>query len=155
MADRPPPLDGIHHLKVFVTDLDVSLTWWKRAFGAGRDEALDHYTPEGMLFAYILSVPGIDSPVELRHDPAAARRAAGLDPVTFAVATKRDLQAWAEYLESSDIEHSGVLTAYDGWLLVTRTPDGLSIRLITRESHGWDPAHADLSSPWLSTRQGD
>jgi catechol 2,3-dioxygenase-like lactoylglutathione lyase family enzyme len=154
MTDGPPPLDGIHHLKVFVTDLDASLTWWKRAFGADRVEALDHYTPEGTLFAYLLSVPGIDSLVELRHDPAAAGRAARLDPVTFAVAAKRDLQAWAEYLASSDIEHSGVLTAYDGWLLVIRTPDGLSIRLITRESHGWDPARADLGSPWLSTQQG-
>lgn len=134
-----------------MADLDVSLAWWARAFGGNRIDALDHATPDGTLFACLVSIPGINVPLELRHDPQAAQRAAGPDPVTFGVTTKQDLHTWADHLESTGIEHSGVLTGYDGWLLAIHTPDRLTIRLITRESHGWDPAHADLDSPWLST----
>ena len=38
----PPPLQGIHHLKLPVSDLDTSLTFYQRAFGARRIPAADH-----------------------------------------------------------------------------------------------------------------
>ena len=39
---QPPPLQGIHHLKLPVSDLDTSLTFYERAFGARRIPEADH-----------------------------------------------------------------------------------------------------------------
>ena len=43
---QPPPLQGIHHLKLPVSDLDTSLTFYERAFGGRRipeaGEAVNH-----------------------------------------------------------------------------------------------------------------
>jgi catechol 2,3-dioxygenase-like lactoylglutathione lyase family enzyme len=142
-------LDGIHHLKFPVSDLAVSLRWWERALGAERQPKWDHFTPDGRLFAYILHVPGIDIPIELRLAPEAAAAVSGFDPVTLAVATETDLKNWAARLDAAEVPHSPVLRGLLGWLLALHDPDGLAIRLHTRETHGWDADNADLDSPWL------
>jgi catechol 2,3-dioxygenase-like lactoylglutathione lyase family enzyme len=144
-----PHLDGIHHLKFPVSDLAVSLKWWERALGAERQPKWDHFTPDGRLFAYILQVPGIDFPIELRLDPEAAKAVSGFDPVTLAVATEAELQNWAVQLDEAEVPHSPILRGLLGWLLALHDPDGLAIRLHTRETHDWDADNADFDSPWL------
>jgi catechol 2,3-dioxygenase-like lactoylglutathione lyase family enzyme len=143
-------LDGIHHLKFPTSDLDASLDWWQRAFGAERQKHLDHITTDGRLYAYVIRVPGLDLPIELRQDPEAAAGMRGFDPVTFAAATEIDLHAWARRLEGAGLDHSPVLRGLVGWLLATRDPDGLSVRIYTREMHEWDPVNADTDSPWVT-----
>jgi len=146
----PAPISGIHHLKIAVSDLQASLSWWQDVTGARRDPELDHRGPGGQLFACLMEVPGVGPPLELRLDPAAARAVAGLDPITFAVDTRDDLARLGTRLDGLGIEHSPVLRGLVGWILVVRTPDDLSVRFHTRESHAWDPEHADFSSPWIS-----
>ena len=143
-------LDGVHHLKFAVADLDDSLRWWEKVFSAQRQPDLDHTTREGELFAYILFVPGLDMPVQLRFDTAGARSTAGLDPASFAVPTERELHEWAARLDDLGIDHSPVLRGFTGWLLVVRNPDGLSIRLHSRETHDWDPANVEYDSVWVT-----
>ncbi|MFI6166317.1 VOC family protein [Nocardia sp. NPDC051052] len=143
--------DGIHHLKVFVADLAADLAWWEAVVGAQRDPQLDHHTPDGDVFAHIVHIPGIETPVELRLNPDAAERTAALDPVTFAVRTRADLDVLGDRLNTLGIEHSPVLRGIVGWLLVVRSPSGLSVRFYTRQSHDRNPAMADLASPWLTT----
>ena len=147
---EPGPVSGIHHLKVYVGDLRASLSWWQDVTGARHDPALDHRAADGRLFAYLVEIPGIGLYVELRLDPAAAKAVAGLDPVTFAVDTREDLARLSTRLDSLGIEHSPVLRGLVGWILVVRTPDDLSVRFHTRETHEWDPEHADFDSPWLA-----
>jgi catechol 2,3-dioxygenase-like lactoylglutathione lyase family enzyme len=147
---EPAPISGIHHLKVFVSDLAASLSWWEAATGARRDPALDHHSPGGQLFAYLLEIPGVAPYLELRLNPAAADAVAGLDPVTFAVDMRADLERLSARLDGMGIDHSPVLRGLAGWLLVVRTPDGLSVRFHTRESHEWDPENADFRSPWIT-----
>src|SRR5258708_29271942 len=98
MAGRPA-LDGVHHLKFAVADLDDSVSWWEQVFSAQRQPHLDHVTPEGGLFACILVVPGLEMPVQLRLDPAGAKSIAGVDPVSLAVPTGRDLHEWLARLD--------------------------------------------------------
>jgi catechol 2,3-dioxygenase-like lactoylglutathione lyase family enzyme len=147
-------ISGIHHLKTPVTDLNASLSWWRDVTGARHDETLDHRTPDGRLFACVVQIPGAGPYLELRLDPAGASAVAGLDPVTFAVDTRSGLARLDESLESLAIPHSPVLRGIAGWLLVTLTPDGLAVRFHTRETHEWDPEHADFGSPWLSPPRG-
>ena len=147
-----PMLDDVHHLKVPVSDLNKSLTWWNTVLGAERQPQWDHLNREGKLFAYMCLLPGLEPPLELRLDPDAARGSAGFDPVTYAVKSASDLHEWARYLDEAGIEHSPILRGFIGWLLVLFDPDGLSIHLYTRETHDWDEANADVDSPWLGKR---
>jgi catechol 2,3-dioxygenase-like lactoylglutathione lyase family enzyme len=147
-----PMLDGVHHLKVPVTDLDESLTWWNKVLGAERQRQWDHFNREGKLYAYMCLLPGLEPPLELRLDPDAARSSAGFDPVSYAVKSASDLHDWARHLDEAGIDHSPVLRGFIGWLLVLFDPDGLPIHLYTRETHYWDEADADVDSPWLGKR---
>ncbi|HET6295636.1 MAG TPA: VOC family protein [Kribbella sp.] len=149
MSERPY-LTGVHHLKVPVSDLEASLRWWEQAFAAERQPKLDHAAPDDRVFGYILLVPGVQEPVELRLDPVAAKSVAGCDPVTFAVDTLAQLGRFETWCDQNGITHSPVLRGLVGWLLVLVTPDGLHVRIHTRESHEWDLAKADLHSPWVS-----
>lgn len=143
-----PELAGLHHLKYAVSDLELSLRWWEVAFGAKRQEQWDHVMPDGQLFAYLLVVPGLPCPVELRLAPGSAAALGAFDPVTMGVDTEAELNAWADHLDAVGIRHSGVLRGISGWVLVTRTPDGTSVRLYSHELHGWDADHADADNEW-------
>ena len=60
-----PRLDGLHHVKIPVSDLAVALDHYERAFGAVRLPEADHFRPDGELFAYICQVDGLDTLLEL------------------------------------------------------------------------------------------
>ena len=150
MATSTPTLDGIHHLQIAVTHLDASLAWWEQLFGAERQEYLDHAAPDGFRSAYILLIPGVNIPLQLVLDPEAAKAGAGLDPMALAVATELDLYRWAERLDEIGTPHSPVLRGFVGWLLILRDPDGLSIRLYSRETHEWDPTKVDHDATWMA-----
>jgi len=143
-----PPLQGIHHLKFAVADLDRSCAFYETVFGARRIVAFDHKRPDGSLFAYILEVPGLGTLLELRLDPGAAAKTAGFDPVTIAVADQAALEGWIAVLDAAGIPHSGVLVAIQAWLLVFDDPDGRRLRLYTLTAHGPEiPFEKD--SPWI------
>ena len=84
MSDAAP-VSGIHHLKIVVSDLQASLSWWQDVTGARRNPDFDHRTADGQLFAHLLEIPGVGPYLELRLDPAAAAAVGSLDPITFAV----------------------------------------------------------------------
>lgn len=149
-----PSLVGIHHLKFAVSDLDVSLDWWERAFGGKRQVHWDHALPDGRIFAYMMLVPGLDAPVELRLAPGSAE-VAGFDSIVFAVETMADLEEWAAHLRSVGIDNSGVIRGFIGWLLVAHDPDGNSLRLYSNETHPWDAAGADIDNPWVASLDRD
>ncbi len=148
---QPPPLQGIHHLKLPVSDLDTSLTFYERAFGARRIPEADHrHASDGSLYAYILAVPGLGTALELRLDPERAERHRLFDPVTIAVRDRATLAAWDEYLTGQGIVHSEVITAIQAWLIVVPDPDGHRLRLYTLETHGPELT-PDEDNPWVRT----
>jgi catechol 2,3-dioxygenase-like lactoylglutathione lyase family enzyme len=143
-----PNLIGIHHLKFAVADLARSLDYYERVFGAQRIEKFDHIDPNGRLFAYIISIPGTDTPLELRLNASAASRQIGFDPVTFLVDSRVDLEKWINHLSVSRVPHSGLLVGALGWLVAMEDPDGRRIRLYTRETHGPEE-QVSWDSPWI------
>lgn len=58
--------------------------------------------------------------------------------MAFAVDDASDLEAWMEHLDGHGIEHSPLIEASVGWLLVFHGPDGLEIHRYTWASHGKD-----------------
>ena len=146
---QPPPLQGIHHLKIAVSDLARSLDFYQRAFDARRIPEADHRRrDDGALYAHILSVPGLGTLLELRLDPARAQRHSGFDPVTIAVPDRLALTAWCAHLDAQQIRHSPIITAIQAWLVVVEDPDGTRLRLYTLERHGPE-LPPDENNEWL------
>ncbi len=145
----PPALQGVHHLKFPVGDLDRSLAFYQRALGGQRVAKWDHVHRDGTRYAMILEVPGLGTKLELRLDPAQADAQRGFDPVTIAVQDRAALAAWKDHLDGAGIEHSPVLTAIQAWLVVFVDPDGRRLRLYTLETHGPE-LPPDEDSPWIA-----
>ncbi|MFF1451338.1 antibiotic biosynthesis monooxygenase [Streptomyces sp. NPDC058274] len=145
-----PAHDGIHHLKLPVSDLERSTDWYCTVLGARRVTELDHRRPDGTLFAVILDVPGLPARLELRLDPRTAGALKDYDFLTLSVADRGALDAWATRLDALGIHHSPPIVAMVGWLLVVPDPDGLRLRFYTTQPHGLGESAVEFASPWLS-----
>jgi catechol 2,3-dioxygenase-like lactoylglutathione lyase family enzyme len=143
---------GLHHLKVPVSDLDVSAAWYEKALRATVLADLDHRDPEGNLFARMLQIPGVEVLVELRLAPKAAAATDGYDPITLQVDDQAHLRQWVDHLDAADIQHSPELRSMIGFLLVVPDPDGLMLRIHTRPTAdtALDSGGADHDSPWTT-----
>ena len=144
-----PIHNGIHHIKLPVTDLERSIEWYRTVLGAHRLTQLDHRRPDGTLFAVILDIPGIAGRVELRLDPSTAKALGGYDFLTLTVADKSAMDEWVARLDTLGIRHSPLIVALVGWLLVVPDPDGLRLRFYTTQPHGLDRSAVEFDSPWL------
>jgi catechol 2,3-dioxygenase-like lactoylglutathione lyase family enzyme len=145
-----PSIDGIHHLKFSVSDLESSQRFYEVALGAQRLRELDHRRPDGELFAYILAIEGLGTHLEIRLSPTAAAAEAGQDHLTLTVDTRDELEAWRQHFADVSVPHSPVLTGIVGWLLIVEDPDKRRIRFYTRETHA--PGEGVSSDAyWLGT----
>jgi catechol 2,3-dioxygenase-like lactoylglutathione lyase family enzyme len=89
-----PPSQGIHHLKLAVTDLQRSLSFYETLFGVKRIPQADHkHESDGSLYAFILDVPNLGTKLELRLNPEQARKHFYFDPIAIAVLTRQILNS--------------------------------------------------------------
>ena len=133
-------LVGIHHVKFPVTDLARSRAWYERLFGL--TPSMEFPDGDGVVRGVgyePVGRPGVA--VCLRENAAAARGIAGFDPVSFAIADRAAAEAWVARLDELGIEHSPVIEATLGWLVVFHDPDGTELHLYSIEEHGID--HGD------------
>jgi catechol 2,3-dioxygenase-like lactoylglutathione lyase family enzyme len=149
-----PRLKGLHHIKLPVTDLETSLNWYRRVFDAEHLIRFDHYDGANTRYAVILQLPGVDIPIELRWAPDAAAVTVGYDPVHFVAGGADDLPAWVAHLDTLGIEHSPVITALAGQLLIFRDPDQTYLHLLTVPEGGvlaieMNPDAAEPEGPWI------
>ena len=148
-------LSGLHHLKIFVFDLEASLDWYQRVFGADHLEALDHLDSDGARYAVVVNIPGLPVPVELRWAPAAAKALRECDIIVLAVDSAERLADWIEHLDANEVEHSPVIGEGNGSVVVIADPDGKFIRLMVSPPGGVAaqtlPAkHLDPEGLWLN-----
>ncbi len=131
MSDAPA-LDGIHHVKLPVSDIARSRDWYTRVVGLEvdmefRDEG------EGPVRGIDGRVPGLDDTgLALREAPDIAAALAGFDPIALGVANRSAVDDWVAHLDRLGIEHSPVIRAAIGWLVTLRDPDGIELRLYSR-----------------------
>lgn len=119
----PPPhrplVLGIHHLKFAVSNLSLSLAWYERVMGAHRISTLDHVDGSGDRFAVICEMREWNGLfLEFRENASKALDDRNWDPVTLAVAGRRELGAWLRWLDLCGTRHSSLLTGLRGWLVV-------------------------------------
>lgn len=129
-----PDLASIHHISLTVTDIDRSVAWYKDVLGLAELMREDH--PDGSGYAIILGKQDFSMCVGLHThsangaEPSNEKRT-GLDHVSFGVADRRDLDAWAEHFKRLGVTQSPVNDRGTYTVLVFRDPDNIQLELIS------------------------
>ena len=128
-----PTLDGVHHLKLPVTDLNRSIDWYRTRLGYA---VAVEFHEQGNLAGVVLSHPDGGPQLGLRLDPDRARAAAGFDYFAIGVPDKTAMEALAAHLTGLGEAHAGVHFATTGWILpLLHDPDGHEVRFYTTDQH--------------------
>ena len=147
MADTTPlaPLQGIHHVRVTVTDIQRSKDFYSTVFGA--DPAIDAtdkideegatQDPKRFFGGCIFQVEGQLfglRPVARTGDRFDSTRV-GLDHVSFGVPSKADLTAAAERLDAAGVVNGGVLPLEGTGMSILsfQDPDDINLELVAPE----------------------
>jgi glyoxylase I family protein len=133
-----PAVTGFHHFSSTVCDVEASARWYERVFGMNRvPVTFPHYGAEDSGYAVLLADPRSSVMIGLHHHDANLGEAfhesrTGLDHISFGVADRADLEAWASWLDELGIGHSGVIDTakpvpYS--VVVFRDPDNIQLEI--------------------------
>jgi glyoxylase I family protein len=134
-----PAVTGYHHFAPTVSDVEASARWYEQVFGMTRvPVAFPHHGGEESGYAVVLTEPRSGIVLGLHHhdaNPGQAfdERRTGLDHMSFAVAGRADLDAWASWLDSLGVENSGVVDTGNPVpysVVVFRDPDNIQLELM-------------------------
>ena len=81
-----------------------------------------------------------DTWLALREAPEVASALDGWNLVNWAVADRDGVEAWIQRLDELGIDHSPLIDATVGWMVVLNDPDGHELHLYSRQVHGIDQA---------------
>lgn len=76
-----------------------------------------------------------DHRLALRENPTLALAMTGFDPIAILVESRADVDAWAQRMDGLGIDHEPVRAGAVGWLLIFDDPDGIQLKVYTRELH--------------------
>ena len=140
-----PALAGVHHLKLPVTDLERSRSWYESRLGY---ELAREFVEAGTVMGVALRHPNGGPGLALRLDPDRAAAAAGFDYFAIGVPDKDALDDLAARLTALGEQHAGVHVASTGWILpLLHDPDGHEVRFYTiAQDTEWDPSGAVTST---------
>ncbi len=103
--DAAPAVTGFHHFSPTVSDVEASAAWYERVFGMNRVPVpFPHYGDEEGGYAVLLMDPRSGIAIGLHHHQANPGQPfqesrTGLDHISFGVADRADLDAWARWLD--------------------------------------------------------
>lgn len=128
-----PVLDGIHHIKIPVTDLDVSRRWYATRLGYQLEI---EFVEQGTLMGIGLVHPAGGPRIALRLNPERSAGLGDFDFFSIGVPNKASIKALAERLTNLGEAHAGVHFAGIGWILpALHDPDGHEVRFYTTDQH--------------------
>jgi catechol 2,3-dioxygenase-like lactoylglutathione lyase family enzyme len=136
-----PRLDGVHHLKLPVSDLHRSLAWYRTRLGYRK---ATEFVEQGVLVGCVLRHPRGGPMLGLRLDPPRAAASAGFDYFAIGVPDRAALDDLAARLTELGETHAGVHQATMGWILPhLHDPDGHEVRFYTTAHHTDPEPEAD------------
>jgi catechol 2,3-dioxygenase-like lactoylglutathione lyase family enzyme len=128
-----PLLQGIHHVKIPVTDLATSLEWYRTRLGYTEGF---RFVENGQWMGVTLDHPNGGPDLALRLDPAASAGLGDFDAFAIGVPDRAAMMALANHLTALGEEHAGVHRATLGWILpMLHDPDGHEVRFYTVAHH--------------------
>src|SRR5689334_8670506 len=117
-----PRLDGVHHVKIPVTDLHRSRAWYESRLGY---EVYLEFVEDGVLMGLAMRHPNGGPQVALRLDPERSAALGDFDFLAVGVPDRSALEALADRLSRLGESHAGVHPATVGWILpLLHDPDG-------------------------------
>ena len=124
-----PHLDGIHHLKLPVSDLQRSLNWYQDRLGY---LVMHEFIEDDVLMGIAMTHPNGGPDLAIRLDPERARVAAGFDYFAIGVPGHDAIEALAARFSERGDAHAGVIRTPVGWVLMgVHDPDGHVVRFYT------------------------
>ena len=150
-----PRISGLHHLKIAVSNLQDSLDWYAKVFGAIRRPEYDHVDRGGNLFAVLVAIPGLDTMIEFRLAPRIAAGLRGFDPIVFSTELRDDLVRWQSHLDALGIENSGLIYGIVGWTLIWRDQTACPFASTAKRNTNWTWSTRTLATPGCVTRTLD
>jgi catechol-2,3-dioxygenase len=128
-----PTLQGIHHLKLPVSELQRSIDWYGSRLGY---QVVIEFREGGERSGVGLAHPAGGPDLSLVQAPDRARAAAGFDYFAIGVPDRAGLVALADHLTTLGEEHAGVHPATLGWILpMLHDPDGHEVRFYSMAAH--------------------
>ena len=120
-------ITGIHHIKLPVTDVARSRTWYEQVLGF---ETAIEFVEDGVVAGVALRRDGCQPQIALRHDPDRARALTGFDAVALLVPSRDEVQRWSTVLTDLGEPHD-VVRGHEGGAVLTglHDPDGIELRL--------------------------
>ncbi len=133
IATDAPALDGVHHVKLPVSDLERTRSWYESRLGY---VSLIEFTKGGRTTGITMRHPNGGPMIGFVFNPDLAGRASGFDYFSIGVRNKADLEELAARLAELGEENAGVHFATIGWILPgTHDPDGHEVRFYTNDHH--------------------
>lgn len=126
---------AITHVAVTVTDLSVSVPWYTRLIGA--EPVLDEDTGPFRHVVYAIdgTLLGLHAfPGGVREPGPFHPYRAGLDHVAFGVASRAELEKWADRLDEIGVKHGGIVDAHYGSGLSFKDPDNIALEFFAPPS---------------------
>jgi len=109
-----PALNGIHHLKVHVSDARRSARWYRRVLG--YQPSLEFYE-DGQLVGFGMNHPAGGTTLTIRLDPELARQTSAGVYFEMGVHGEAGLYDLAEHLDRVREPHGPVVRTPIGWIL--------------------------------------
>ena len=135
-SNRPPPLVGLHHVRVPVRDLGAARDWYVETLGFSS--VLEYELEEELVGISLTHPSGFT--IGLHHAPLQAEALAGFTLLALDAGNRSLLQSWDEWLESRGVVHSPIGEGPLGWHIELTEPSGLVIELHTSEHPSADEA---------------
>jgi glyoxylase I family protein len=138
-------IEGIHHFGLTVRDVEASANWYAEVLGFRRVGEFE--SADGARRKVFLRHTGLGARLGLTQHRGGGQEAfdetrVGLDHMSFAVADRAALDAWAERLAALGVVHSLVAEANSipgAAVLVLRDPDNIQLELF------YEPSEAPAS----------
>jgi catechol 2,3-dioxygenase-like lactoylglutathione lyase family enzyme len=131
-----PPILGIHHVRVPVSDVSASRDWYRDVLGF--EVMLDYEEEEGLVGVVMRREASMT--VGLHLDPERAAALSGFCLLALEVGGQPALYDWVEYLDGQGVAHFGVREGHLGLLVEVPDPDGVLVQLHTAEHPSADEA---------------
>ncbi len=130
-----PEFPAIGHVALTVSDLERSVTWYRRLFEV--EPVLDEDTGPFHHVVWMLgdgTLLGLHQHTNQATSEPASELRTGLDHVSFSCADRAELERWEGRLDQLDIPHGGIIDAPYGSGLSFRDPDNIPLEFFAPPS---------------------